>query len=357
MASAFAFAALYPSDAYAEWVSNSSTCYEYVVDSLPSSFKVAPVNTKYTAMSNLAASKSYYTDSTSSIGPAFNTVPSGSAYLVRMKNIANGTLAEGNRIALSGLENVDIGYTTAASPSIEVSSSYYKYRTFNATQYRYWVSASGNSNLTEIFPNEKGVFVMPFTAQYIFVTCYVSFNNMSSYTYWFVDAGFTVSYERPEDQNEVAAINDQTETLTSTEGSDTVTGDAVGDATGQIEGLQIFGLGESIAQGVSDAITTQEVDGSVTFPGMSLAGFVVPSVSVRPMELAPESLRPVIRLMVTFVFCAAFVSHIVQLLHAIFGIWEYGAGAEDFGGGSYDMGPRPVAWRSHDYGVDEDLGF
>lgn len=346
MASAFAFAALFPSDAYAEWVQVGAGQYCYLSASEPSTFKYSPIASANTACTNILRFSNNHYWYTSHAG--------ASPWLVRYANIGGGALSEGNRIQLTNLGNVQIGISSDGTSG---NTNYYY---VNANDFRVYVSGSGGADLTRLYANDKGVYVLPFSAQYVVVVCRLTMPGaVTGSSYWQLTTinDFKVNTERPEDQNEVAAINDQTETLTSTEGSDTVTGDAMGDATGQIEGLQIFGLGESIAQGVSDAITTQEVDGSVTFPGMSLAGFVVPSVSVRPMELAPESLRPVIRLMVTFVFCAAFVSHIVQLLHAIFGIWEYGAGAEDFGGGSYDMGPRPVAWKSHDYGVDEDLGF
>lgn len=350
----FVFAVLFPSEARAEWVTVSSKerTYEYVSDTMPTTFKVSPTNSN-TACTNLIDGDLYWSGSTSAKGPCWNTVPSSSAYLIRMQNVSNGSLAKDNVIQLDMTGFVGISATTATSPS---SSDWKVNRTLNATQYRYWVSKSGNTGLTEIFPNENGVFIMPFNAQYFFVTCYVSFSSMSNYKFWYISDtyGFGVMTERPEDQNEVAAINDQTTQLKDTTGSDTVAGDTVSQTTQQIQQFPIVQMVEDFTTGIQQQIVSQDVDGTVTFPGMLMAGVTIPAATIRPMELVPEDLRNPIRMMVTFIFVQAFIRHIFWVIEAIFVIQEYGT--LDVGMDSYDMGPRIKNW-SASYEIDEDLGF
>lgn len=354
LVSAFAFAVLFPSEAHAEWVevANKESTYEYVSDTLPSSFKVAPSNGN-TAYSNLIDGTFYWAGSTTAKGPCWNTVPSGNAYLIRMHNLPTGALAKDNVIQLDMIGVVGINATTATSPA---NSDWSITRQYNATNYRYWVSKSGNNGLTEIFPNDEGVFVMPFDAQYIFVTSFVSFNTMSSFKFWFVPDtyGFAVLTERPEDQNEVAAINDQTTQLKDTTGSDTVAGDAVTDAQQQVNDIPIVNILDTFTTGVQQQVNTQEVDGTVTFPGMQMAGFTVPQAVIRPMSLVSEDMQTIIRTMVTFVFVQAFLRHLFHLIDVIFVIQDFGT--LDVGMDTIERGPRVQSWSS-DYDIDEDLGF
>lgn len=355
LASVFACVVLFPSEAFAEWVTEApaTTTYEYVSATLPTTFKVAPTNGN-TACTNLINGDVYWTGSSSAKGPCWNTVPSGTQYLVRMHSVSSGALAEGNVIQVQMNGFVRINATTNSSPSYETWTIS---RSLNATNYRYWVSKSGNTDTTEIFPNENGVFVMPFTAQYFFVTCSIPFgSSMSSYTYWYIDtsSGLTLLTERPEDQNEVAAINDQTTALKDTTGSDTVTGDTVSTTQQRVQQFPLIQMVDQFTTGIQQQVVSQDVDGTVTFPGMSLADFTIPAVTVRPMELVPEDLQNPIRMMVTFIFVQAFIRHIFWVIEAVFVIQNYGT--LDVGMDTYDMGPRVKSWSS-DYEIDEDLGF
>lgn len=343
---------LSPSRAFAEWVSVPAAEYSYVSTTQPTSFKVSPLASAPAGYANLVPVGSLYGATSTTNKVAFNTAPSASAYLVRMKNIGGGQLAEGNVINLTGLGVVQIAYTTVASPS----TSDYGYKSVDATEYRYFVSRSGNTDTTEIYPNDMGVFVMPFTAQYLFVTCKVSFSGMTSYKYWNVFNSMTVSTERPEDQNEVAAINDQTEQFMSTEGADTSASDVVAPTVEEVQKLDVFSFLTEMSKSVEETVTTQDEDSTAVFPGFEFKGFKLEAQTIDPMALLPDELQTVVRLMVTFVFCTAFVSHITHLVQAIFGIYEYGLGVDDFGMGTYDMGPQPRAWKA-DYGSDIDLGF
>lgn len=346
---------LFPTEALAEWVtvSPANTTYEYVSATMPTTFKVSPTNGN-TACTNLINGELYWAGSSSAKGPCWNTVPSGTQYLIRMHSVTTGALAEGNVIQLQTNGFVRINATKNSTPDYD---NWTISRSINATDYRYWVSKSGNTGTTEIFPNENGVFVMPFTAQYFFVTCSVPFGtSMSGYTYWYLDtsSGLTLLTERPEDENEVAAINDQTTALKDTTGSDTVAGDAVTDAQQTVNNLPIVNILDTFTTGVQQQVNIQDVDGTVTFPGMQLAGFTVPQATIRPMSLVSEDLQTIIRIMVTFVFVQAFLRHLFHLIDVIFVIQDFGT--LDVGMDTIDRGPRVKNWSS-DYDIDEDLGF
>lgn len=332
---------LFPSEARAEWITISGTNYGYIADSVPTSFKVTPIYQANTACTNLISNGTIYSYGWNT--DATETNP----YLIRYVNIGGGQLAKDNRISIKA-ENVTFYYGSATGSN---GSS----AVINAQQYRYFVSKGNNSGTTEIFPNDKGVFVMPFDAQYVFVTCRLALTTaVRNATYWRFSDGIQVSIERPEDQNEVAAINDQTTQLKDTTGSDTVAGDAVTDAQQQVNNIPLVNILDTFTTGVQQQVNIQDVDGSVTFPGMTLAGFTVPQATIRPMSLVSEDMQTIIRSLVTFVFVQAFLRHIFHLIDVIFVIQDFGT--LDVGMDSIDRGPKVRSWSS-DYDIDEDLGF
>lgn len=147
----------------------------------------------------------------------------------------------------------------------------------------------------------------------------------------------------------------QTDTLMDTTGSDSIVTGVAGNATNQIEQISIVSIATNMSEQLKTAINTTEEDSSVVFPGISLMGFSIQSREVDVWEMMPTLKTPV-RTMLTFVFCAAFVSHIIHLVQALLGIYEYGPGVEDWGNDNVSNGPKPKKWTS-DYDIDEDLGF
>lgn len=359
MASVFAFR---PVTARAEWVEGGRSAYAYCVNTTniaSSGIKVSPIQTnigKYAATTII--SPGYYYESTTGgttykYGQAWNTVPDNIT-LVRFASFGGGNLPTGRRIEINCPGTVKVNYTASAIPA---GIGSYMYKTITCTDFRYYVSGSGNTGKTRIYPDSSGSFTMPIDAQYVFVTCQISL-GVSGVQLWNISddsSMFGVSFERPEDQNEVAAINDQTETLTNTDGSDTVTTDVTGQYTQDVENLDLFQLVNETFQTIQNGVSSQEQNGVVAFPGMSFQGFTLPAANVDPTSFMP-SIMPHVKLVLTFVFCAAFVSHIVELLHALFGIWEYGANVESFGEGSGAPGYSVRKW-TPDYSIDEDLGF
>ena len=342
-----------PTRALAEW-ENATGSYTYVTSSVSvGSLKVGPlVQEGLTGYGSLIRGGNYTNSTTGSKNSAYNTKPTGNVYVVYMLNRPNN-LAKGSKVVATGA----IGWLHTNSSTEPTSSSSWQLKQCTVSEVRYFVSDSNNGNQTEVFLDKTGALKLPYSANYLF--CVTRLNNFQSVisgaALWYPDADFQFKYELPSDQNEVAAIESQTQTLTDTSGSDSVTNDVASQTNQQIQGLDMFDVTHQISEGIGNAITTQETDTSVTFPGMSLAGFSLPSASIDPLELVPEH-KDTIRLMVTFIFCSAFISHIYSLVQAIFGIWEYGAGVEEFGNDAYDKGYKVKSWGAN-YDIDEDLGF
>lgn len=146
----------------------------------------------------------------------------------------------------------------------------------------------------------------------------------------------------------------QTEQLMDTTGSDSV-------ATQQVtQGQQVFenlnfvtGINQAL-NNMQSAIVSQDVNTGVPFPGIQMAGFNIPAETIDPTTMMPE-IMPYVRTVLTFVFCAAFISHIIHLIQAIFGITEYGDMV--LSEHSPDFGPAVSKQFKPDYSINEDLGF
>lgn len=149
-------------------------------------------------------------------------------------------------------------------------------------------------------------------------------------------------------------IASQTQREMSTTGSGTIASNAVSTNIQKYENLgAVQQLGTLFAD-IQQAVYTTESNSTVPFPGLSVMGFVIPAAEIDVWDYLPSVQTPV-RLMVTFVFSVAFISHIVHFLQAIFGIYEYGDSVLSEHQG-YVAGPTVVQWQG-DYSVDEDLGF
>lgn len=334
-----------------------SNNYGYCVNSsTPGTLKVTPVQStagKY-SYGTIIHTDSYYLGS-GPRGYSWSSKPSAApCTLIRFISDGGGHMSEGNKILCNTEDgNIYVNSTSVSSPTAYDYGGY----TITADNYRYFVSKSGNADVTEVYPDSTGAFVMPFTAQYFFVTCNLENLSVASGNIWTVQSEFTLSYEQPSDQNEVAAINNQTSQMMDTTGSDTVSSDAITDGVQTYEDLSLVQQVGTMLTQIQSAVNTTEQDGTIPFPGLQLSGFNIPAQTIDVWSFTPAaSLQPTIRGMVTFIFCAVFLSHIIHLIQAIFGIYEYGVGVEDFGQGTYDMGPQPVKWKG-DYSVDVDLGF
>ena len=225
-----------------------------------------------------------------------------------------------------------------------------------------WYSNSRQANTAKLasYDSTLGFYEIPETARYVYITFRLRWSNTPTasekqyriyyenrmHMYWQVIGNDTISTNQ--------TIDNQTQTLMDTTGGDAVTGTTVTNFTQQVNQIPVVSLIDTFTQQVQNEVNTQEVDGTVTFPGMSLAGFVVPQVTIRPMSLVSNEMQTMIRMMVTFIFVQAFLRHLFHLIDVIFVIQDFGT--LDVGMDSYDRGPKVKNWSS-DYGLDEDLGF
>lgn len=146
----------------------------------------------------------------------------------------------------------------------------------------------------------------------------------------------------------------QTNQLKDTTGSNSIVGPATTQGQNVFENLSLVTTMEGAFDNINQAISTQDSDTGIPFPGMQMAGFVIPSYNVDPTQMMPE-IMPYVKGMLTFVFCCAFLSHIVHLIQAIFGIYDYGEMVLD--DHVPDVGYTVSKKFRPDYDIDEDLGF
>ena len=348
-ASAFAFP---PTTARAEWVDIGTGSYRYFVDSTSISVSNLHASTitaqdgLYGYSTTLSLNSIYTHGNSYTDGQCWNTKPGNSSpVLVRFAQIAGGELAKDRRIQISVKGNITFKYSTNANPSY---SSDYLSVTRNCSNFRYFVSNSTTGG-TEIFPDQYGTFILPINAQNVYVVCQVALSLSSGVqVYGFQNSEyFKVRAELPDDQNEVDAINDQTDTFMSTDGSDTVVSGTNSSANSTINNMNLYQSVQSMLSGFWDSFYTTDASQVVLFPGISLMGFTIDAASVNVFNNLPIPINYV-RMVVTFIFCSAFISHIIHLLQAIFGIYDYGLGVEDFSNGTLSY---------KDYTADDDLGF
>lgn len=118
-------------------------------------------------------------------------------------------------------------------------------------------------------------------------------------------------------------VQNQTQQLMSTNGSDNVVTNVQNQYTQQVEGLPLFQFMEDTEEGWANSIQTTESDTVVPFPGISFQGFTLPAMNVDVMGYVPESLKTPIRMFLTFIFCSLFVNNLIDLSHAVFEIKDY----------------------------------
>lgn len=275
-----------------------------------------------------------------------------------------GVIPSGDKVAFVVFENGNNWITSGTKFRFQVGTSvtFGDYGSQNQsvcnTRSRKYYARNGTT-WNEIQPGTDGVFSLSYSPTWLGVAFVVedvpSTSGYNQYVSTSIpDKRLLVEIPDPTFQS---TIEDQTQELTSTEGSNTVGSDAVSSGVQQYEALPIISLVGQTLDGFQQTLNTQEQDGTIAFPGLQMSGFVVPTVTVDPMSLVSEDMQMIIRTMLTFVFCSAFLAHIIRLAEAVFGIAEYGVGYEDFGQGQGYYAPQQVVQWKGDYSVDEDLGF
>lgn len=307
---------LLPSKAYAEWRDFGLYNYAYCVNSSSAgTLKVTPVQSTYGKYSygTIIQADTYYR---SSSGYSWSSKPSASpCTLVRFISDGGGHMSEGNKILCTAEGNVYVYSTSVSSPTASDYSGYY----ITANNYHYYVSKSGNADVTEVFPDSTGAFVMPFNAQYFFVTCNLVNLSAASGSIWTVQSEFTLSYEQPSDQNEVAAINNQTQQMMDTTGSDTVSGDAITQGQQLVQGMNFITQTGSFVSGVVDTFANTEPSTGLQFPGLTIMGHtILQPQMVNFLGYLGTDIENTIKTGITIVFFLAWVNGLRGLYHKIF---------------------------------------
>lgn len=151
------------------------------------------------------------------------------------------------------------------------------------------------------------------------------------------------------------SIRNQTEQLMSTDGSSDLVGDVTDGGTTQVQQLPIAQVVTQMSGQFDGILNENEADGTIPFPGLSFQGFVIPATNIDVVSMVPADIMAMIRNAVTLVFVIMFVHHIINLFHAIFGIYEYGDMDAHTYSPQYTIGHVTPSYTSVD--MDEELGF
>lgn len=323
LALSFGFVALSPSDAYALWDEATATDemrYWYSGSNPPSTLKVSPIYSSagsYGYADIIFGSPRYQSSSGTWRGTAWNTVPSTtSPVLIRLKSIDGGQLANGQRFMLGDTGQYLINYSNLSTPT---GSSDYSEIRLNGSNFHYYVSKTGNASKTEIFPDSHGTFTAPFDVQYVFIVSNVNLTSISSAKFWYVYHDFSIMIERPEDQNEVAAINDQTDTFMDTTGSDTVGGDALSQGQQIVQGVDFIQQTGQLVTATFNVFNTASAETGLRFPGLTIMGHTI----IQPQDVSftgylGTELENRIRDAVTLVLFLAWLMGLRSLYHRMF---------------------------------------
>ena len=306
-----------PTSALAEW-ENATGSYTYVTNSVSvGNLKVGPlVQEGLTGYGSLIRGGNYTNSTTGSKNSAYNTKPTGNVYVVYMLNRPNN-LAKGSKVVVTGA----IGWLHTNTSSEPTSSTSWQLKQCTVSEVRYFVSDSNNGNQTEVFLDETGALKLPYSANYLF--CVTRLNNFQSVisgaALWYPDADFQFKYELPSDQNEVAAIESQTDSLTDTTGSDTSVDNPLAQGEQIVQGVNFVSQTASFVSGAVDAVMNTEPSSGLTFPGLVIMGHqILAEQNVPFIGYLGEGLEDTIKTGVTLVLFLAWVNGLVGLYHKIF---------------------------------------
>lgn len=214
-----------------------------------------------------------------------------------------------------------------------------------------WVATS--SGTFQLVTPTDGLYTAPVDVRRIVLVLSTTGMNGSTltqnHTYWVFAMPSVIVYV-PD-----ASIQRQTEQLMSTDGSDSVVGDVADGGVTQVQRLPIAQVANQISGQFDGILNESEADGTIPFPGISLLGFEIAATNVDIVSMVPPDIMTIIRNAVTLVFVILFVHHIVNLFHAIFGIYEYGDMDEHTYSPRYTMGHVTPDFTPVD--MDEELGF
>lgn len=294
-----------PISAHAEWTLLEGTRKEWVTNVTESAFGTSSLPSWNTVVNNYP----YYPSA------------SGNIKFANYISLSGTAIEKGEHFRIDVLRNGEAKFYYGTA---HTSGNYTE--TVRSTRNFVYLCSQNGSSFSELSMDDRGFFYSDTVKPSYVVVAYTVVNApsmSSSYAYRAMTLPYLNVYKDEPEPTFEGVVQEQTEQLTSTTGSDTVASDVTSQYSQQVEGLQIFQFVENLDETFKQTLTTQETDSSVVFPGMNLAGFVIPSANVDPLQLVPPDLVTPIKMIVTFTFCSAFVSHIISLLHAIFEIYDY----------------------------------
>lgn len=306
-----------PTNAYAEWktvVPTGSYLGSGAVTT--GNLKVSPIVSRgLTGYSSLIYGGTYISGSSTLDGPSYNTKPSGDVYLYYVWNQPSH-LSEGNKVVIQ-LETRLYGVPSGAT------NAYDGYGTdLIKDNMRFFVSKSGNTDKQEIYLDNTGALKMPYDASYLFVTCRATnFSNAASGygNYYLMNELCKLNYELPSDQNEVAAIETQTDTFMDTTGSNTVGPDAVTQGQQIVQGMDFVSQTGSFVTGAFDAIANADASEGLQFPGLTIMGYQIIAPRMVPfLGYLGAEIENQIKTFVTMVIFIAWLNGIRGIYHKIF---------------------------------------
>ena len=307
---------LFPSSAHAVWKDVKGQQREYLVSSSTTPASFTPLLNPAAHRGQFAfnvAIDGYWNASDSGFfaNQAWNTVPSVNAPYLVLGFIANtSALTQGNSVMVyaPALSNFNVSW--------DGGSKFFS-RTIKGSNFNWYVSTDNMAETVRVYPSDVGVIVLPFDTKYIIAT--TRLDNFSSYInnsplYYYDGTGVSVMVEYPEDQNEVEAINNQTETFMDTTGSDTVLGNPNGVQQQINDKLGFVSQTASYVTNVYDSVINAEPTGTIQFPGLTWDGHTIIEQQSVPLLGWIEPIEGQVRLAITAMLVLAWL-HGVRLIY------------------------------------------
>lgn len=241
--------------------------------------------------------------------PAFSN--GNTVYIVM--SIGSGSLTEGTQASILANYTFSFAYRADTGGSYTLLHSTSDY-------WRFWVAKAGFTDKQQIFPDEHGVFTMPYDVGFLMISCSVTgMGSLSNRGY--VSIGMVGRPSVMVDVLETSMeriINDQTETLMNTEGSSSVFDDVAGQGQQISQNMNFVQQTGQFVTGAFDAVANSEEVSTVTFPGISLMGFTIQPTNVNMLQYIDSELLELIRTGVTMVVFLAWFSGLRAMYHRIF---------------------------------------
>lgn len=257
----------------------------------------------------------------------------------------------GSRLTFDGFQSV-FAFENASGYTNQSPQAYYESYETAADHVTLWCSNTkvGGSAVRCPYNQQDGFYSVPINARYLYIAFRLHRNFDSNFLtsklvyylapmhmYWQVLDYATTTTN--------STISQQTQQLTDTTGANTIGDEQISDVMDTYEGLGMVDTLSTFTGELTSAVTTQQADTTVPFPGLSLMGFTLPAANVDVWDYLP-SIREETRWATTLIFCFFFIRYIFANINAIFHVdlpyemtdaypdgytnWHMHLGGEDF---------------------------